>query len=62
MIEVIPAGSRWTYHFICDAGRVLVYTAETFPCPASAFAAAKAYRSAFWAMADAVDYRMGRCI
>ena len=40
----------------------LAYTADTYPCDLSAFAAAKAYRTAFWAMACAVDHRMGACI
>lgn len=62
MIEVVPAGNRWTGRMIDAAGAVLVYTAETFTCDFSAFAAAKAYRTAFWAMACQIDHRMGACI
>lgn len=62
MIEVIRAGNRWTWRMIGACGAVLVYTAETWPCDFSAFAAAKAYRAAFWAMASQVDHCMGACI
>lgn len=62
MFEVIPSGNRWTWRLICAAGRVLVYTRETFETDFAAAAAAKAYRSGFWAMADRVDHRMGACV
>ena len=62
MIEVIPAGNRWTWRMICAAGRTLVYTAESWPTDLEAFSAAKAYRTAFWAMACEIDHRMGACI
>ena len=62
MIEVLPWGNRWTWRMIGFDGAVLVYTSETWPCDFSAFAAAKAYRTAFWAMACQVDHRMGACI
>ncbi len=62
MIEVVPHGNGYTWRMIDFVGRVLVYTAETFPCTFSAFAAAKAYRTAFWAMACQIDHRMGACI
>lgn len=54
-------GNRWAWRMICAAGRTLVYTAETYPCDFSAYAAAKAYRAAFWDMAWAIDARMGAC-
>lgn len=47
---------------ICAAGRVLVYTTETYDDDGQAAEAAKAYRAQFWAMADEVDHRMARCI
>lgn len=62
MIEVVPAGSRWTWRMIDAEGRAIVYTDESWPSGFDAFAAAKAYRTAFWAMACAVDHRMGACI
>jgi hypothetical protein len=62
VIRVVRAGNRWTWQMIDAAGRVLVYTSETWPCDFSAFAAAKAYRTAFWAVAETVDHRMGACI
>lgn len=62
MFEVIQAGNRWTWQMICSAGRVLVYTDETFDDDGQAAEAAKAYRVRFWAVADQVDHRMARCI
>lgn len=62
MIEVVQQGNGYTWRMIDFVGRVPVYTAETFPCDFSAFAAAKAYRAAFWAMACQIDHRMGACI
>lgn len=62
MIEMIAAGNRWTWRMICAAGRTLVYTDESWPTDFEAFDAAKAYRTAFWAMASQIDHRMGACI
>lgn len=62
MIEVVRIGNRWTWVMLCALGRVLVTTDETFPTDVAANDAAKRYRSTFWAIADAVDYRMARCI
>jgi hypothetical protein len=62
MIEVIRAGDGWTWRMIGADGRVLVYTAETWPEDGGCFAAAKAYRTAFWAAANRIDHRMGACI
>lgn len=47
---------------ICAAGRVLVYTSETFDDDGQAAEAAKDYRRRFWAVADQVDHRMARCV
>jgi hypothetical protein len=62
VIEVVRAGNAWTWRMVCAVGRVLVYTAESWPTDTEAFAAAKSYRVAFWARADAVDHRMGACV
>lgn len=62
MLEVIPHENGWRWRWICAAGRTLVETFETFPCDLSTWRAAKAYRVAFWAVADAIDHRMGACI
>jgi hypothetical protein len=62
MFEVIPHGNGLTWRMICAAGRVLVYTSESFPCMIAAAEAAKAYRVSFWRIADQVDHRMARCI
>lgn len=62
VIEVIPHGNGFTWRMLCDAGRVLVYVTEQYPCIMSAANAAKAYRSGFWAVADRIDHRMARCI
>ena len=62
MIEVIPHGNGWAWRFICNAGRVLAYSLESFTSNLEAAAAAKAYRAAHWAHASTVDYRMGACI
>jgi len=62
MIEVVPAGNRWTWRMLCPAGRVLVYCRETFATDIEANEAAKRYRAAFWRIADAVDHRQARCI
>ncbi len=55
VIEVIPAGNRWTYRFVCDAGRTLVYTAETWADDLECFLAAKTYRLQFWMLAHEID-------
>lgn len=62
MIEVFPVGNRWTWTLICAAGRVLVYTPESWPSDGEAAAAAKAYRATFWALADQIDHRQARAI
>lgn len=62
MIEVIAAGNRWTWRMICASGRTLVNTVESWATDFEAFAAAKAYRTAFWAYAVQVDHRMEACI
>lgn len=62
MIEVIPTGNRWTWRMIGFDRAVLVYTADSWASDREAFAAAKAYRAAFWAMACQIDHRMGACI
>lgn len=62
MIEVVPQGNGFAWRMICSIGRILAYSTETFPCIMSAAESAKAYRREFWAMADRIDHRMGRCI
>lgn len=62
MFEVYLIGNRWTWQLISFCGRVLVYTPDTFESDMEAAAAAKAYRSTFWAIADQVDHRMARCV
>lgn len=62
MFEVVQAGNRWTWRMICAAGRVLVYTADSWPSMGEAAEEAKAYRAGFWRVADQVDHRMARCI
>jgi hypothetical protein len=62
MFEVLMIGNRWTWRLICAAGRILVYTAETFETDHEAAEAAKAYRRGFWFVADQIDHRMARCI
>lgn len=62
MFEVVLDGNRWTWRLIGFCGRVLVYTPDTYEQDHEAAAAAKAYRSGFWAVADQVDHRMARCI
>ena len=62
MIDVFLVGNRWTWRMICAAGRTLVYPEETWATDFEAFAAAKAYRSTFWRIADVIDHRMARCI
>lgn len=64
MIEVLWAddGTGWTWHLICAAGRVLVYTPGRWPSILAAAEDAKSYRMAFWAVADAVDHRQARCV
>lgn len=62
MIEVVAAGDGWTWVLLCARGRVLVYTDEIYPTDSAAADAAKAYRAAFWAVADSVDHRQARAI
>lgn len=62
MIEVIPHGNGFAWRLICASGRALAYSSESFSCILSAARAAKEYRREFWAMADRIDHRMGRCI
>lgn len=62
MFEVIPHGNRWTYRLIAFCGRVLVYTDETYETDLAAAAAARAYRSAFWYIADRIDHRQARAV
>lgn len=62
MFEVIPAGNRWTWRMICAAGRVLVYTADSWATDFEAADAARAWRKRFWDHAWAIDHRMGACI
>lgn len=47
---------------ICAAGRVLVYTDESWPTDMEAADAAKSYRARFWAIACQIDHRMAACI
>lgn len=62
MIEVYLCGNRWAWSLISYCGRRIVWSDERFDCIASAAAAAKAYRAAFWAVADAIDHRQARAI
>ena len=62
MNEVVPTATGWTWRMIGFDRRPLVYVADEYPCTFTAFAAAKAYRTAFWARACTVDHRMGACI
>jgi hypothetical protein len=62
MIEVVPHGNGFIWRMICAAGRTLVEAREQFPCSDSAAAAAKDYRTRFWAYASTVDHRMAACI
>lgn len=64
MIEVLWAddGRGWTWVMICELGRVLVYTSDRFPTILDAAEAAKAYRTAIWAVAEVVDHRQARCV
>jgi hypothetical protein len=62
MISVDPVGNRWTWRMIGACGATLVYTDQTWASDLDAFAAGRAYRAAFWAMAGRIDHRMGACI
>lgn len=55
MIEAVPAGNRWTWRMICAFGRVLAYTAESWPTDREAFAEAKRYRAELFGRAEALD-------
>ena len=62
MIEVVRAScGRWAWTMISATGRVLVYR-HGFPCDFTAFADAKAFRSANWAHSARIDWRMGAAI
>lgn len=62
MIECLPVGGRWTWTLLSPAGRVLVYTLETFETQDAAALSAKDYRSGFWRVADQTDHRQARAI
>jgi hypothetical protein len=62
MIEVVQDGHEFAWRMICAAGRTLVESPERFPCDFTAFAAARRWRTDFWARADQVDHRMGACL
>ena len=62
MIEVIENGNGWSWRMICDQGRILAYCNQVHGRISDAANAAKAYRTAFWAMACRVDHRMAACI
>lgn len=62
MIEVALSGNRWTWTLIGVCGRPLVWSPDSWPTIDEAAAAAKAYRAAFWAVADAIDHRQARAI
>lgn len=62
VIEVVNLGDAWSWTLIGVCGRILVYTAETFPSDHAANDAAKRYRTAFWRIAAGHDHRMGACI
>lgn len=62
MIEVYLCGNRWAWALIGICGRRLVYNDQRFDSDLAAAAAAKAYRAAFWALADAIDHRQARAI
>ena len=62
MIEVFLTATGWAWHMICDQGRVLAYSLETYAREGQAFAAAKAYRTSFWRVASQHDHRMAACI
>lgn len=62
MIEVVRLEAGWGWTLICPAGRILVYSHEAVPSPMEANALAKAWRAAFWALADEIDHRQARCV
>jgi hypothetical protein len=63
MLEVIPYGNGWRWRWISFCGRVLVDSYEHFTDDLECFTeGAKKYRVDFWAMADTIDHRQGRCI
>jgi hypothetical protein len=62
MIEVIPHGNGYRWGWINALGRTLVECFQVHPCDQSAWTAAKEYRIAFWAVADGIDHRQGRCV
>ena len=62
MIEVFASGNRWTFHFICAAGRILYYTDRTWETDMDAATEAKRRRAAFFRQACEIDHRQGACI
>ncbi len=62
MIEVYLCGNRWAWAMIGFCGRRIVYGPERFDSDHAAAEAARAYRAAFWAVADAIDHRQARAI
>ena len=62
MLEVIPHGNGWRWRWISAEARTLFESFVCHPSDMAAFAAAKRFRAAFWALADRIDSRMGACI
>jgi hypothetical protein len=62
MIEVFRCGNRWGWAMIAFCGRRIVWSNDRFDSDHAAAEAARAYRAAFWAVADAIDHRQARCI
>jgi hypothetical protein len=63
MLEVIQYGNGWRWRWISFCGRVLVDNYEHYSDSLVCFTdGAKAYRTAFWALADQIDHRQARCI
>lgn len=62
MIEVIWCGQAWRWSMIADSGRRIVWSDQPFESDHAAAEAARAYRAAFWALADAIDHRQARAI
>jgi hypothetical protein len=62
MIEIIPHGNGYRWRWIGATGRTLAECFNVHTRDVDAWTAAKAFRIAFWAVADGVDHRQGRCI
>lgn len=62
MIELVLTGNRWTWTMISDAGGVLAYAQDCWPTDLEAADAARAFRAALWAAAEATDHRQARAI